>query len=46
MIKADQSSVCAFMNKSGSFTMKEINYKKGDLLYLFSDDFPDVRRGI
>ncbi len=41
VIKADQSSVCAFMNKSGSFTMKEINYKKGDLLYLFSDGFQD-----
>ncbi|MBK7712636.1 MAG: SpoIIE family protein phosphatase [Bacteroidales bacterium] len=41
VIKADQSSVCAFMNKSGSFTMKEINYKKDDLLYLFSDGFQD-----
>jgi ligand-binding sensor domain-containing protein/serine phosphatase RsbU (regulator of sigma subunit) len=41
VIKADQCSVCAFMNNSGSFTMKEINYSKGDIFYLFSDGFQD-----
>jgi ligand-binding sensor domain-containing protein/serine phosphatase RsbU (regulator of sigma subunit) len=41
VIKADQSSVCAFMDNTRSFTMKEFNYSKGDLLYLFSDGFQD-----
>jgi ligand-binding sensor domain-containing protein/serine phosphatase RsbU (regulator of sigma subunit) len=41
IIKADQSSVCAFMDNTRSFTMKEINYSKGDILYLFSDGFQD-----
>ena len=41
VIKADQSSVCAYMDNTRSFTMKEINYNKGDILYLFSDGFQD-----
>jgi ligand-binding sensor domain-containing protein/serine phosphatase RsbU (regulator of sigma subunit) len=41
VIKADPFSVCAFIGNTGSFTMKEINYSKGDVLYLFSDGFQD-----
>jgi serine phosphatase RsbU (regulator of sigma subunit) len=41
VIKADQSSVCAFFDNSGSFTMKKINYKKGDIFYLCSDGYQD-----
>ncbi len=41
VIKADQTSVCAFMDNSRSFTMKVINYNKGDILYLFSDGYQD-----
>ena len=41
VINADKSSVCAFFDNSGSFTMKEINYKKGDIFYLFSDGYQD-----
>jgi serine phosphatase RsbU (regulator of sigma subunit) len=40
-IKADRLSVCAFSKNSGPFTMKEIECKKGDVFYLFSDGYKD-----
>ena len=41
VIKADRISVCALYGKADPFTMKEINYNKGDVLYLVSDGFQD-----
>ena len=41
LIKADKISVCSFLNNSIPFTMKEINYRKGDIFYLCSDGYPD-----
>lgn len=41
VIKADRTSVCVLFNKSDSFTMKEIEYKKGDIFYLFTDGYQD-----
>jgi ligand-binding sensor domain-containing protein/serine phosphatase RsbU (regulator of sigma subunit) len=41
VVKADRLSVCAFYNITGSFTMKEIDCRKGDVLYLFSDGYQD-----
>ena len=41
VIKADRISVCALYGKSDPFTMKEINYNKGDVFYLVSDGFQD-----
>jgi len=41
IIKADRISVCASETCSGLFTMKEINVKKGDVFYIFSDGFQD-----
>jgi ligand-binding sensor domain-containing protein/serine phosphatase RsbU (regulator of sigma subunit) len=41
VIKADRFSVCAFNKNSDPFTMKEINYRAGDVFYLFSDGFED-----
>ena len=40
-IKADRFSVCAFAESSGPFTMKEIECRKGDVFYLFSDGYQD-----
>lgn len=40
-IKADRFSVCAFSESSGPFSMTEIEYKKGDMFYLFSDGYQD-----
>ena len=39
--KADRFSVCFFYDNSQPFTMKEIDYKKGDIFYLFSDGYQD-----
>jgi ligand-binding sensor domain-containing protein/serine phosphatase RsbU (regulator of sigma subunit) len=41
VLKADRLSVCVLLEDTGPFTMKEIDYKKGDLLYLFSDGYQD-----
>ena len=40
IVKSDRFSVC-FSNIQNSFTMKEIDYRKGDVFYLFSDGFQD-----
>ena len=40
-VKADRFSVCVHSDSSGPFTMKEIECRKGDLLYLFSDGYQD-----
>jgi ligand-binding sensor domain-containing protein/serine phosphatase RsbU (regulator of sigma subunit) len=41
VIRADRNSVCVVYDYSGPFTMKEIEYKKGDVFYLFSDGYQD-----
>jgi ligand-binding sensor domain-containing protein/serine phosphatase RsbU (regulator of sigma subunit) len=41
VIKADHSSVCAFIENKGTFTMKEFDYLPGDVFYLFTDGFQD-----
>ena len=41
VIKADPYSVCASYGKTGPFTLKEIEYRKGDIFYLFSDGYQD-----
>jgi Two component regulator propeller./Stage II sporulation protein E (SpoIIE)./Y_Y_Y domain. len=41
IIKADRFSVCVLYGNSGPFTMKEIDYRKGDVFYLFSDGYQD-----
>jgi len=41
IVKADRFSVCAFEDDSSLFSMNEIDYKKGDIFYLFSDGFKD-----
>jgi ligand-binding sensor domain-containing protein/serine phosphatase RsbU (regulator of sigma subunit) len=41
VVKGDRTSICASDTCSGIFTMKEIDVKKGDVFYLFSDGFQD-----
>jgi ligand-binding sensor domain-containing protein/serine phosphatase RsbU (regulator of sigma subunit) len=41
VVRADRSSVSVLLEDSGPFTMKEIDYRKGDIFYLFSDGFQD-----
>jgi ligand-binding sensor domain-containing protein/serine phosphatase RsbU (regulator of sigma subunit) len=41
IIKADRFSVSVTYGNSCHFTMKEINYLKGDIVYLFSDGYQD-----
>jgi serine phosphatase RsbU (regulator of sigma subunit) len=41
VVKADRFSVSVLLEDSGLFTMKEIDYRKGDVFYLFSDGFQD-----
>ena len=41
VVKADRTSVCILFNQSDSFTMTEIEYKKGDIFYLFTDGYQD-----
>lgn len=41
VIRADRNSVCVAYDNSGPFTLKEIEYKKGDVFYLFSDGYQD-----
>jgi ligand-binding sensor domain-containing protein/serine phosphatase RsbU (regulator of sigma subunit) len=40
-VKADRFSVCALSYFSCTFTMKEIECRKGDVFYLFSDGYKD-----
>jgi serine phosphatase RsbU (regulator of sigma subunit) len=41
VIRADRNSVCVIYDNSGPFTIKEIDYKEGDIIYLFSDGYQD-----
>lgn len=41
IVRADRTSVCVLYNYSEPFTMKEFEYKTGDVFYLFSDGYPD-----
>jgi ligand-binding sensor domain-containing protein/serine phosphatase RsbU (regulator of sigma subunit) len=41
VVRADRNSVCVVYDNSGPFTMKEINFEKGDMVYLFSDGYQD-----
>ena len=41
IVKADRLSVCLTLHHSDSFTMQEIECKKGDVFYLFSDGYQD-----
>jgi serine phosphatase RsbU (regulator of sigma subunit) len=41
VIRGDRSSVCVVYDNSGPFTIKEFDYKKGDMIYLFSDGYQD-----
>jgi serine phosphatase RsbU (regulator of sigma subunit) len=41
VVRGDRSSVCVVYNNSDRFTMREIEYKKGDVFYLFSDGYQD-----
>ena len=41
VLRGDRSSVCVVYNESDLFTMKEFEYKKGDVFYLFSDGYQD-----
>jgi serine phosphatase RsbU (regulator of sigma subunit) len=41
VVKADRFSVSVLLEDSGPFTMKEIDCRKGDVFYLFSDGFQD-----
>jgi serine phosphatase RsbU (regulator of sigma subunit) len=40
-VKADNLSVSLLSYDSGPFTMKEIDCRKGDVFYLFSDGYMD-----
>jgi ligand-binding sensor domain-containing protein/serine phosphatase RsbU (regulator of sigma subunit) len=41
IIRSDRNSVCVLYNNSEPFTMKEFEYKTGDVFYLFSDGYAD-----
>jgi serine phosphatase RsbU (regulator of sigma subunit) len=41
IVRADRDSVCALYENSVPFTMKEIDYRDGDVFYLFSDGYQD-----
>jgi ligand-binding sensor domain-containing protein/serine phosphatase RsbU (regulator of sigma subunit) len=41
VIRGDRTSVCVIYNNSELFTRKEIDFKKGDIIYLFSDGYQD-----
>jgi ligand-binding sensor domain-containing protein/serine phosphatase RsbU (regulator of sigma subunit) len=46
VVKADHLSVSVLFEDSGLFSKKEIDCKKGDVLYLFSDGYQDQFGGI
>ena len=41
VFRGDRCSVCVVYKNSDLFTMKEFEYKKGDVFYLFSDGYQD-----
>ena len=41
VLKADRLSVCILHEEFGSFSMREIDYQTGDMIYLFSDGYKD-----
>jgi ligand-binding sensor domain-containing protein/serine phosphatase RsbU (regulator of sigma subunit) len=41
VVRADRNSVCVEYDNSAPFTIKEFDYKKGDMIYLFSDGYQD-----
>jgi ligand-binding sensor domain-containing protein/serine phosphatase RsbU (regulator of sigma subunit) len=41
VFRSDRTSVCVLYNIYEPFTMKEFEYKTGDVLYLFSDGYSD-----
>ena len=41
IVKADRLSVCLTLHSSDPFTLQEIECKKGDVFYLFSDGYQD-----
>jgi serine phosphatase RsbU (regulator of sigma subunit)/streptogramin lyase len=41
VVKSDRLSVCVLGGYKSTFTMKEFDYKEGDVFYLFSDGFQD-----
>ena len=41
VVRSDRTSVCVLYNNSDPFTLKEIDYRKGDIFYLFSDGYQD-----
>jgi ligand-binding sensor domain-containing protein/serine phosphatase RsbU (regulator of sigma subunit) len=41
VLRGDRCSVCVVYKNSDLFTMKEFEYKKGDVFYLFSDGYQD-----
>ena len=41
VVRGNRSSVCVAYEHSDPFTIIEINYKKGDVFYLFSDGYQD-----
>ena len=46
IVRSDRNSVCVLYNYSEPFTMKEFEYKTGDVFYLFSDGYPDQFGGV
>ena len=45
-LKADKLSIGYNYNKKNKFKDKKVNLKKGDVIYLFSDGFPDQFGGV
>jgi serine phosphatase RsbU (regulator of sigma subunit) len=41
VVKPDRFSVCVFYDDLAYFTMKKIDYRKGDIFYLFTDGYQD-----
>jgi len=41
VVKADRLSVCLLPNNSGPFSIQELEYRKGDMIYLFTDGYQD-----
>jgi ligand-binding sensor domain-containing protein/serine phosphatase RsbU (regulator of sigma subunit) len=41
LLRADRTSACVLYNNTGTFTLNEIDYKNGDVFYLFTDGYRD-----
>jgi serine phosphatase RsbU (regulator of sigma subunit) len=41
IVKTDRISVCSYNGYPGPFTMNEIGYERGDVIYLYSDGYQD-----